>query len=58
MEKGDVYIRDNMEVGGPEEVSEAETTGGPKRTPDRNEALSGITSVGQETEVEYDGYGY
>ena len=48
-------LKGNMEVSGLEDVPEAETTGGPMRTPGGDEEFSGINSGGQKTEGEYEG---
>ena len=45
-------LRGNLEVCGPEDFPEAGTPGGPTRTLDGNEALSGIFSGGKEAEGE------
>ena len=55
MGKSDVDFRGNREVGGTEDVPGAVTPGGPTIDQDGNEAVSGSTSGGQETEGEYDG---
>ena len=47
-------FRVNMEAGGSEEVPESETPCGPTRPLDRNKALSGLATGGQDTEGEYD----
>ena len=48
-------IRGKLEVGGPEEIPEVETSGRPTRAPYGNKAVSYRTSVGQEVEGEYKG---
>ena len=51
---GDMYLIGNLEVGGPEDVTETETPSGSTRNMGVDKALSCITSGGQETEGEYD----
>ena len=51
--EGDMDFRGNLEVRGPEYVPEAETHGGPTRTPGRGEDFIGSTSGEQKMEGEY-----
>ena len=58
MLKGVVYLRGNLEVDGPEEIPEVETTIVPERDPGGNKEVPGSTSGGQETEDKYNRDGY
>ena len=51
-------FRENLESGRSEDVPEADTPCGPTITPDVDEAISGISTGGQEMEGEYNGDGY
>ena len=50
--EGESDFRGNLEVGGLEDGTEADTHNGKARTPDGDEAFSGRTSGGQDTEGE------
>ena len=52
MVEGDVYFRCHLEVGGSEDILEAETHGGPTRALGGDNIFSGITTGVQETEGE------
>ena len=44
--KGNVDLRGNLEVGGPEDITETEIPVGPARAQDGNEEVTGSTSRG------------